>query len=564
MKNLLPRNFLLPVLLAAGFITADMILDRALGERGWLGWPHFALAASVLLASFFLLIRAVRARGRAEAVLRQARDELEERVQQRTAELVQANAALRMSEETTRALMKVSPESAVLLDAQGVVLAANETTAARLNTTVERLVGSSLFDWFPPDVAERRLAHLRTVVRSGQPLSFTDVRSGRTFENYADPVLDAGGNVIKLAIFSQDVTERVQREAVLRASEEKYRGLFENMAEGFALYELLYDEQGAPADWRILEVNDAYMRHTGVARQQIVGRRISELFPQAIPEYLPRFAQVVAAQIFLEFETYAKAVGRHQRVSTFPAGGARFASIIEDITGRKQSEEALRQAQEALARGIRERATLDERQRLARELHDSVSQALYGVSLGINTALTLLEAGQPKVQEALHYALSLTHAGLAEMRALIFELRPETLAREGLVAALTKQGEALAARHEIEIVLSLCDEPEAPLATKEAAYRIALEALQNTVKHARAGRLEVRLACTAESLVLEVADNGAGFDPQAPYPGHLGLQSMRERAQSVDGVLEIVSAPGRGAQIRARLPLAPAAVQDAC
>jgi len=95
-------------------------------------------------------------------------------------------------------------------------------------------------------------------------------------------------------------------------------------------------------DWRILEVNDAYTRHTGIARDQIVGRRASERFPEAVPEYLPRFARVVANQTSLVFETYARAVGRHQRVVTFPAGDHRFASTIEDMSERKSAEEALR------------------------------------------------------------------------------------------------------------------------------------------------------------------------------------------------------------------------------
>ena len=150
-----------------------------------------------------------------------------------------------------------------------------------------------------------------------------------------------------------------------------------------------------------------------------------------------------------------------------------------DITKRKQSEEALRQAQAELAFGAQERIALEERQRLARELHDSVSQALYGISLGVNTALTLFDTDRPRVLEALNYALSLTHAGLTEMRALIFELRPESLEVEGLIVALTKQVEALRVRHGIEVTLSLCDEPDAPLAAKETLYRIAQEALQN-------------------------------------------------------------------------------------
>ena len=144
-----------------------------------------------------------------------------------------------------------------------------------------------------------------------------------------------------------------------------------------------------------------------------------------------------------------------------------------------------------MATGIQERTAIVERQRLARELHDSVSQALYGISLGINTARTLFDTDRAKVLEALDYALSLTRGGLTEMRALIFELRPESLEMEGLVAALTKQIAALQVRHGIEVELSLCDEPDVPLAVKEAVYRIAQEALHNAVKHAQTDRRRI-------------------------------------------------------------------------
>lgn len=135
-----------------------------------------------------------------------------------------------------------------------------------------------------------------------------------------------------------EVAERKRTEEVLRTSEAKYRSLFENMAEGFAIYELLYDEQGRPWDWRVLEINDAYTRNTGVERQLIVGRRVGELFPAAVPEYLPIFAGVVESQQPVDFDTYSKYVNRHMHIVAFPNGGHYFASLIEDISGRKQAQ----------------------------------------------------------------------------------------------------------------------------------------------------------------------------------------------------------------------------------
>ena len=199
-------------------------------------------------------------------------------------------------------------------------------------------------------------------------------------------------------------------------------------------------------------------------------------------------------------------------------------------------------------------AALVERQRLARELHDSVSQALYGIALGARTARALLDRDPDRVAEPLDYVLQLAEAGLTEMRALIFELRPESLETEGLVGALVKQAEAVRARHRVAVETSLCDEPDVPLALKEALYRIAQEALHNAVKHARAARVELRLACDAGGIGLEVADDGVGFDPSGAFPGHLGLRSMRERVAALGGTLEIDSAPGRGTRVRARIP----------
>ena len=203
---------------------------------------------------------------------------------------------------------------------------------------------------------------------------------------------------------------------------------------------------------------------------------------------------------------------------------------------------------------VRGKAALEERQKLARELHDSVSQALYGIALGVETARELLESDPESAAEPLDYTAALAEAGMTEMRALIFELRPESLEKEGLVAALEKQAAAIEARHRIRVDAALGGEPEAPLETKEALYRIAQEALHNTVKHARAGRIYLKLDLGADRIVLEVSDDGSGFDPGGSFPGHLGLKSMRERAGRLGGTLEVESRSGYGTRILAQIP----------
>ena len=199
------------------------------------------------------------------------------------------------------------------------------------------------------------------------------------------------------------------------------------------------------------------------------------------------------------------------------------------------------------------KATLEERQRLARELHDSVSQALYGIALGTKTARTLLEHNSDRLAEPLDYVMSLAEAGLSEMRALIFELRPESLEAEGLVAALEKQTEALRARHQIEVDATLCEEPDMSLEVKEAIYRIVQEALHNTIKHARANSVRILMNCEDNKTSLEISDDGVGFDVEGDFPGHLGLNSMQERAKRLGGVLEILSAPGKGTKVSVQL-----------
>jgi len=230
--------------------------------------------------------------------------------------------------------------------------------------------------------------------------------------------------------------------------------------------------------------------------------------------------------------------------------GRRHANLVRALAN--QAAVALENAR--LYGHAQELAALQERQRLARELHDSVAQALYSIALGARTARTLLDRDPSKLAEPLDYVLALAQAGQAEMRALIFELRPESLEIEGLVTALKKQAEALQARHGLKVVIELGKEPLLPFKVKEALYRIAQEALHNSVKHAYATAVELRLRTLATEIMLEVVDNGVGFNPEQSFPGHLGVQSMRERVTHLGGTLQITCAPGQGTHIRVMIP----------
>jgi len=195
-----------------------------------------------------------------------------------------------------------------------------------------------------------------------------------------------------------------------------------------------------------------------------------------------------------------------------------------------------------------------ERQRLARELHDSVSQALYAIALDIATAQRIGGADLTRLQAILRDAQGLAEAGLAEMRALIFELRPEFLSQEGLVAALQRQVAAVRARHQLSITMHATEEPEAVPAIKEALYRVGQEALNNIAKHAGARAVVITLEASAGEFVLRVRDDGRGFAAGDSFPGHLGLRSMPERAASVGGVIVISSAPRQGTEVTIRVP----------
>lgn len=202
---------------------------------------------------------------------------------------------------------------------------------------------------------------------------------------------------------------------------------------------------------------------------------------------------------------------------------------------------------------ILEQSVAQERQRLARELHDSVSQVLYGINLCAHNAREALEVDPRQAIAPLEHVIRFAEQGMAELQALLFNLRVDVLQTDGLIAALRKQVAILRSCYQLNVEAILGTEPALALEIKHALYRIAQEALHNTAKHADACLITIHLTVTEQDILLEVRDNGKGFDQTRDSPGCFGLRSMQERAASINGTFTIESTPGRGTCVRVRI-----------
>jgi signal transduction histidine kinase len=226
---------------------------------------------------------------------------------------------------------------------------------------------------------------------------------------------------------------------------------------------------------------------------------------------------------------------------------ALLGSIADQVGGAVESER-LRQLS-------KQTAILAERQCMARELHDSVTQSLYSLSLLAELGQAQLDTGDRTAANLTFSRISeTTRQALKEMRLFIHRLRPPILEQEGLVGALHQRLAAVEGRADVQARLLADDLPDLPLPIAEALYYIAQEALNNTLNHAHAASVSVHLHLKGEQLILEVTDSGRGFD-LAINRGGLGLTHMRERAEQLGGSIEINSMPGLGTTIRVKLNL---------
>jgi signal transduction histidine kinase len=198
-------------------------------------------------------------------------------------------------------------------------------------------------------------------------------------------------------------------------------------------------------------------------------------------------------------------------------------------------------------------AARDERLRLARDLHDSVSQAMFGINMGARTASHLLPPDSP-ARPSVEYVLNLSHIAQAELRALLLEMRPDAIHTEGLLVVLRHHIDAKAARSNSSVTVDLGTvEPPLSLEGKEMIYRVCIEALNNALKYAQASQIIVHIQVGPTCTDLDVRDNGIGFDTTVNFPDHFGLKGMRERAEKLGAVFHISSTIGAGTHASLRI-----------
>ena len=262
----------------------------------------------------------------------------------------QAEEALVESETKFRWLYEYAPMAYHLLTPDGSITDVNHRWCELLGYFREEVIGRSIFDFVDDEEKDTAKASFEKKKLSNQPFVEGSQRNFLTkggevkiFKTYDYFVLDQEQNIKSVQTTIEDITERVQAEEALRISEERYRGLFNSMIDGFALHEIICDENEKPVDYRFLEVNPAFERLTGLQSTNLIGRTVLEVLPDTEHYWIEVYGNVALTGNSAFYENYSHELGRYLEVSAYCPRLGQFAIIVEDITERKQAEQDIHQ-----------------------------------------------------------------------------------------------------------------------------------------------------------------------------------------------------------------------------
>jgi PAS domain S-box-containing protein len=459
---------------------------------------------------------------------------------------------LRESESRFRFLIANSPDIIFSVNPDGRFSYVSDGVRRSLGIEPEDLVGTSFLDliqYRPDEVPGERFAMLA----ANPELELTTrmdlkKRGGGVVAFEVSSVgVRRNGEFAGIQGSARDITERERLERELRASEERYRFLVENSPD------VVFSTD---AEGNFTYLSETIEQMVGHPPGELVGRHFSRIVDErSLPIVLERWAALTARPDRMQVVrlNLVHRDGRLVPVEVSSLGTTvddAFAGIhgsTRDISERERLEHDLR-------RQAGELASSQERAHLARELHDSVTQALFSMTLVTRTTELLVDRDSEKAKAQLASLRDLQREALAEMRALIFELRPGNLEQDGLLPALKTHTAALQGRIGLPIVVTSDLAERLPLNLEEVLYRISQEALHNVVKHAAAHQVTLTIDRVRTGIRLRIVDDGKGFDADSVPEGHLGLAGMRARADKIGATLEVVSRPGTGTTIEVILP----------
>jgi PAS domain S-box-containing protein len=480
---------------------------------------------------------------------------------------VEAEEALRKSEARFRALSETSPLGVSVISTEGKVIYTNRAYEEILGYEPDGLLGQPATSLYY-DAADREVV-LAALEENGR-LSHYDTRFRRkdgsqVWVSINKSHIDFGGRPAIIGII-QDATERKSAELALKKSEERFRTSLDSLAEAFVMYSAVRKD-GKIVDLRYEYVNSEACKFHKLTREEMVGHTILQIIP-AVKEtgLFDQYLQVIETGQPLKGRRFIphKEGGRSRvqgvfdyRVSKFGDGMIITANDVTEQV-RLEAEHHKNIQEQELQRRLMDYRD-QERQAIARELHDGPVQDLS--SLLFTIQLVKEVSKDPSMQSELENIAEGVRTSVQNLRDMINLIRPPSLIRFGLAKAVSVSLEDYRERHsEIEFNTSLENDQNClPEPARLGMFRIFQEALTNISKHAHAKRVEVSLHCEDHQVVMEIQDDGDGFQLSENLldyssQGHFGLIGMKERADAAGGKFQVTSAPGKGTNIRVIVP----------